>query len=722
MDFWRIVGILNKRKWLILLSVLATIALTYGSTRLSGSRWEATVRFVVPSVPGVPGSAEDMGSDSSGGIIGARSRATMYGAMARSEDVVFKAEQKAGLLSRVPGDVLGTIEFAAVSPRLYELKLLDSNPSRAEKLVNALADAFVAKNEALQVQSADKAVATLRRQLDEADARLAATRSRYQSYLDQKHILQNVNTDRGLVAQQYQSARVRRADLKVSIAAAEAVLHTREQELLKTPRTITVTNPPLPNPRVKQYESDLADASAKLDALRKRYTDDWPAVKQAIADRDTAAANLAAERATQSTVTSTEPNPAYRQTQDAMAALRQQIVGYNAQLAELGTDVAASETQLGAYKKVDSPVSSLEADVTAQTEARTSLVQRLTGAELARDAASRQFPIVVMDYCDDDHNPVVNANAGRTKKRLLLGVICALVGSLVLVIGFDSIDVRLRSVKQAEIVLPARILAAIPHPMGEVTYSSLARATELQPQSLHSEAFRFLALQLLNPASAIRSLMVLSAKAEQGSTTTISNLAITLAQAGKRVVVVDANVRTAEMHRVFEIPNDFGYTDLISNPSEETWARAVRPTSTPNLWVITSGARPENPWQLFRSSNLREVASRLLAMADFVLYDTPSGLLFTDALNLAPVVDAAFMCIRAYEPLTGGEERLMKLLHEAGVPVLGCVLNDVPASVVEGYQNYEHYYGPGAGGGEPAAIAAPMASPPVVMAPAIALD
>jgi hypothetical protein len=83
-------------------------------------------------------------------------------------------------------------------------------------------------------------------------------------------------------------------------------------------------------------------------------------------------------------------------------------------------------------------------------------------------------------------------------------------------------------------------------------------------------------------------------------------------------------------------------------------------------------------------------------MADFVIYDTPSALIFTDALNLAPVVDAAFMCVRAYEPLTGAEQRLIDLLQEAGVPVLGSVLSDVPASVVEGYHSYEHYYGPAA--------------------------
>jgi Mrp family chromosome partitioning ATPase len=114
----------------------------------------------------------------------------------------------------------------------------------------------------------------------------------------------------------------------------------------------------------------------------------------------------------------------------------------------------------------------------------------------------------------------------------------------------------------------------------------------------------------------------------------------------------------------------------------------------PNLTVITSGAIPYNPWEMFRSQRVSEVSNYLLKHYDYVLYDTPSALIFTDALNLAPVVDAAFLCVRAQEPLTGAEGRLIELLNQANVSVLGSVLNNVPLSVLEGYSNYQRYYGP----------------------------
>jgi Mrp family chromosome partitioning ATPase len=75
-----------------------------------------------------------------------------------------------------------------------------------------------------------------------------------------------------------------------------------------------------------------------------------------------------------------------------------------------------------------------------------------------------------------------------------------------------------------------------------------------------------------------------------------------------------------------------------------------------------------------------------------VLYDTPSALAFTDALNLARAVDAAFLCVRALEQTSGAERRLVELLEQANVAVLGSVLSDVPASVLDSYENYLTYY------------------------------
>src|SRR5262249_944393 len=146
------------------------------------------------------------------------------------------------------------------------------------------------------------------------------------------------------------------------------------------------------------------------------------------------------------------------------------------------------------------------------------------------------------------------------------------------------------------------VRAAIPQPLGSVTAAMLPRVTETQPLSLHAESYRSLGSHLL--ASRAHSVMISSANANQGCTNTVANLAITLAQAGHRVIVVDANVRAPRVHEVFEISNDFGFTSLLESESNASLQEALHHTALPNLWVIPSGPVPKNVWGLFKSSRL----------------------------------------------------------------------------------------------------------------------
>ena len=184
----------------------------------------------------------------------------------------------------------------------------------------------------------------------------------------------------------------------------------------------------------------------------------------------------------------------------------------------------------------------------------------------------------------------------------------------------------------------------------------------------------------------MRSLLTISARPGQGSTNTIANLGITLAQSGHRVILVDANTRNPQLHEIFEIPNDFGLTNALESPDIFAIKRALRPTSVPNLWVMPSGPASGNPWELFSSQRLAEVGKFLLERADYVLYDAPPATTFTDTLNLATVADAALLSVRALEPLTGEEARLVERFEQAGTHVMGSVLSHVPLSLLESYR------------------------------------
>lgn len=737
MDFLRALRVLYARKWFIVLSVLVTTGLTYGATRLIGSKWEATVRLSTPRWSPFPDISTKAGIDTTLPQYGptakeaAASQAALFEETIKSRDVLEPALAKIGE-SRLDPDLLQRISVTAVNPAIYLLQVTDPDQARARDLANALADNFKAALTAQTAADKDKLVKFLQGKVDEADGDLARARQALEQYRKSQGYIGSATSLTGtnsieMALARYQAAIQRRDDARQRIADTEAQIEAKERQIASLPATVSPTVTEGPSPAVRALQDALGQAEVQLANLRARYSDSYPAVQNAIATRDALDNQLKsltkamAERAKQPGSDVTVPNPELTPLRAEVASLRQQADGLRAQANEAEATLRAARSEIDQFRGVDSRLAQLATDVTQRSDDRSKLLERLNAARIAVDATEGQSPVTIARYVDNA-NPPQNTTQGRTLKLIAMAALCALLVSGGIAVALDSLDQRVRSVHQAEIALPAKVIAAIPQPMGAVTYSGLARATEIHPRSLHSESFRFLGLHLLSAnGPKTRSLMVLSAKAEQGSTTTLTNLAITLAQAGKRVIAVDANTRTAELHQVFGLPNEFGFTDLLRDCANGSLERALHDTSVPNLQVITAGPTPQNTWELFRSHNLAEVSQRLLDQADYVLYDTPSALLFTDALNLAPVVDAAFLVVRADEPLTGAERRLVELLEQNDVKVLGSVLSGVPVSVVEGYHNYQHYYGAGQDRaieppttvGGPPAIESPDAEEPV---------
>lgn len=718
MDFWRAVEILAKRKWLILLSVVVATTLTYGATRLVGSKWVAAVGFfsatdstILPNAPD-PLKTSDRGPD----MLVADQQAGAYSQLVREAAVLEPALKELNLNGNdlQIQEVLQNLKFVATSPRSFELQVTDSNPERAGNLANSIATSFQTQYARLFTTNAKIVVRLLKEQLAQADKELRTARLQYESYLNRVGIVSQPDENLRMVMDRLRSARQKRDDAAERAAQSQARMAVAERDLRSLPLTVA-REKPLERPQlVIELEQELARAETALTRLEGRYTAEHPEVKQAREYRDNFAKRLQQENSKLPKTLSQEPNPARQPLEQGVRELRQDINGNQASLASLDSDIAKLEAQLSRFQGVPGNIAALSADVAQRSEERQNVASRLRAAEADLVATSGRIPLSITNPVGTMNVPL-NSTEGRTKKLILLAALCALVGSAGLIIAFDSVDRRLRNVHDAELALPSRVLAAIPQPLGPVTAAGLSRAAEQFPLSLHAEAYRFLAVNLLGAREqGVRSVMLASAKADQGSTSTLTNLAITLAQAGQRVIVVDGNLRTPQVHQVFGMSNTTGFSTLLRRPDAATMELALQPTSVPNLRVITSGPDNGNPWELFRSENLREVARRLEDLADYVLYDTPSALAFTDALNLAPAVDAALLCVRALEPTSGAEQRLVEMLEQANVTVLGSVLSDVPASVLDSYVNYQRYYPSQQSGTEGApALPATSAAPAV---------
>ncbi|MBW3622621.1 MAG: hypothetical protein KY468_04345 [Armatimonadetes bacterium] len=739
MEFWRAVEILKKRWGLIAASVLITCFLTFGMLRLLGSNWQATVKFVkapTTRLPAMPGQNE---SDSETYVEGApagQGRAADFETLVKSPEVLKPA---LGKLPQplAPDDALQGIKVLPVSARVFALQVQDSNPERAGILANALADQLVMMNRALHTRQAEEDVKLRQDELRKAKLELMKTQNQLEAFKSRYGILGNQTDDLQVAVNRLQQAYRDYDDVSGKLVFAEARLNASRQQLQTLPRTITVSRPASENPTIKKLEEDQAAANSRLTALRARYTDDHIEVQIAKATFDGLTRQLQEELQKNSRASLPQPNPELRPLQQSIASLQREVNGYRAHANTLTQTINSARNSMRITGSANGPMGRLAAEITEQTENISLIKAHLNRAQTALDIAKRQNPLMIVSRVEP-FNPPLPLAAGRTKKFLFVAFVCSLMLACAFVLLNDLADRRVKTVEDAELLLPLPVTAAIPLPQTALSPAQLARITEIAPQSLNSEAYHFLALRLLNMSDQkIRSAMVVSAKAGQGTTQTVTNLGITLAQAGYRVVIVDANFRTPKLHELFGLSNDFGVTDLLEEPevslghvlhetsiehlrllrtekkrAEAQLLMALHPTSVENLHVITSGKPPANPWELFRSRNLKEISSRLEEFADYVLFDTPSALAFTDALNLTPVADGAFFCVRALETPSGAEERLMEHMKAANVVNLGVVLTDVPAEMLDSTPNYQHYYpSPAPTGAAPKSVARTVDAP-----------
>ena len=683
MDYGRAAEMLGRRKWLILFSILMTAGLTWGATRLTGAKWTTTVRLIVPATSPL---TDAPNSRSDAPTLDARSQATLYTSVAKSEDVVEGAirDTKIGIS---PQGLANATELEAQGQRMFELRVTDASPSRSEKLANSVADNFIEVLHGLNTQQARKVVTLLANEQHSEDTKLAAIREKYDAYCAAHNVLGSPAGQLALIFKRLELARQGRDEAAARLAEAQSRLQARQLQMANTPRTVTEANNADMRPIVRQFEDAVARKEAALIDLRSHYQDRDPKVREAQEALAELKKRLTEEK--NRSESSLHQNPRYNPLKETVEDLKQEAASQQAAIAQEDDNIARADAEIQNLRGLDSPLSILTSEITAGTEARQSIAGRLNSARAALDVAEQQSPLVIMEKAGPS-NPPQNMSAGRTKKLTMLAALAALIVASGLAIVFDSMDRRLKTVQEADIALPARVLAAIPAPTGDITTRSLPRATERHPLSPHAEAYRFLAQHFLNAqGKPMRSLLTISARPGQGSTNTIANLGITLAQSGHRVILVDANTRNPQLHEIFEIPNDFGLTNALESPDIFAIKRGLRPTSVPNLWVLPSGPASGNPWELFSSQRLAEVGKFLLERADFVLYDAPPATTFTDTLNLATVADAALLSVRALEPLTGEEARLVERFEQAGTHVMGSVLSHVPLSLLESYRTVQ---------------------------------
>lgn len=210
------------------------------------------------------------------------------------------------------------------------------------------------------------------------------------------------------------------------------------------------------------------------------------------------------------------------------------------------------------------------------------------------------------------------------------------------------------------------------------------------PRSPISEAFRTLRtnLEFTSLDKPIRAMVVTSAAPEEGKSTTLANLAVAMAQAGKKVILVDCDLRRPSLHTIFGARNTPGLSDMMRD--DALMAKPpLQDTAVANLRLLPSGTIPPNPAELLAARRMSDVIAALQQLADVVLFDAPPVIAVTDAAVLASKVDAVLLVINAGKTKREHAKKAKALLEKVNARLIGAVLNNVKGEA----SLYQYYAG-----------------------------
>ncbi len=274
-------------------------------------------------------------------------------------------------------------------------------------------------------------------------------------------------------------------------------------------------------------------------------------------------------------------------------------------------------------------------------------------------------------------------------------VLSAAAGLLLAVAGIFLIEYLDDTIKSREDILRVTNFPALAS-IGTLEGSTLADKliAERSPLSPLVEGFRALRLNIMFSSvdKPLHTIMVTSPMPGEGKSLVLANLAVVMAQAGQRVIVVDTDMRRPALHRIFNLPNTSGLSDAILN-TETIIPSCLQKTSVENLLLLASGPLPPSPAEVLGSERMHAVIETLKSEADVVLFDSPPHLLFVDSSVLASRVDGIVLVNRASHTRSSEAARSAEELQRLHGNMLGVVLNRAATSQ-QGTYDYYRYYRP----------------------------
>jgi len=540
---------------------------------------------------------------------------------------------------------------------------------RVHEIANAIVDAFQEVSVLRRRGSSESATGWIGEQTPRLAADVIAKEDRLREFQEREKIL-SLDGDKDIITR-------RLVQLSSDVTVAEKERIEFEAEIAQVDaaedgvEAVEFLPSAAADPAVRQLDSQiLALQSERFDMLRTVRFDHRDV--QAI---DAKIAELAARRRTQM--------------EKVLAARRRRLGAAVAKERMLRQALAEQEQKALELNEKLIKLTGLQRDVERAKQLHDMLFERRGKLDLA--ASLDAVPVQIWERAVRPEHPV----KPRKVMILIIGAVLGLVVGFQLALLLERIYTKLRFPEEMERLTGLTALGSIPH-MTATETRTRALACHLDPRSAAAEAYRSIRTRLLlatdrkGPAV----FLVTSAVGGEGKTTTALNIASALAQTGRRVLIVDADLRRSSLHQQLGIEKGRGLSTHLADGAE---ARdVVRDLDVPCLSVVTAGQAPETPSEMLGSAKMTDFLRWAREQFDFIVLDSPPVAAVTDATVLAPLVDGVLLVVRAQSTPRNAATHGRLLIEHARGKIVGAVLNDV-SSQHGRYYGYGYGYGYGHG-------------------------
>ncbi|MEN6355786.1 MAG: polysaccharide biosynthesis tyrosine autokinase [Armatimonadota bacterium] len=558
------------------------------------------------------------------------------------------------------------------------------NGDDAPYLANAVVQAFARSYQEKSREDVRKYARFLESSRQEAKTNLQKLQLKIAEYKSTHNVL-SVDAETQTSISSLANLEATRDQAASGVSEAEAALRDIDAQLKVQPLVSEQSLPAQMNPKVQKLQDELAQAEADLRLISQRYKPAHDVYKAAQARIISLKSQIAREGSSYSQPAINEiHNDLMRKRSDAQYTLATARAKY----ASANASVAAARGKVDHLAKAEPELAELMTEYTQAENTFKMLSDKYDQALVAEKESTRTGSIIPMSWSVEATGPF---KQGPSRKVLALyGFILSLVLGVVTVIWLDSIDTRMRNAADVEKLLELPVIGLTPKLTGRD--GMLPKLTHMYPISPMAESYKILRTNILFELrdSPFKTLMVATGRPGQGGTTTICNLAIALAQIGKRIILIDADMRRPSLHKFFGVPNEAGLSTLLQGKDNLT--DAFQQTEVENLIVVPAGPQPFNPSELLGSDRMQDLVKRLEEHCDLVLFDTPSAIVFSDGPMLASWVDAVVMVVSANMVPRGTETQTRDLLRRAKANILGVVVNKLAPENIDSCYFYSHYY------------------------------